>query len=115
MGPAASGCPRSEDVALTTNLAMMSIQKINFECFFYWTEIWCSWTPAILEKIKIIFTCFKKIRKKNHGAANELSHKHAKFQFQTQKILSYTKITKRVDLGMHISNLQISTDFIFFM
>jgi hypothetical protein len=34
---------------------------------------------AILEKIKIIFMCIKKIRDKNHGVANELSHKLAKF------------------------------------
>jgi hypothetical protein len=48
--------------------------------------------PAILEKIKIIFMYFKKLEK-NHGIANELSHKCAKFQFQIQKILGYTKIT----------------------
>jgi hypothetical protein len=34
--------------------------------------------PVILEKIKITFVCFKKIRK-YYVVANELSHKRAKF------------------------------------
>jgi hypothetical protein len=64
------------------------------------------------KKIKHI-SAFQKNHKKNHGVANELSNKRTQFQFQIQNIPSYTKMTKRVDLGMHILNLQISRDFAF--
>jgi hypothetical protein len=50
-----------------------------------------------------------------YGVANELSHTCAKFQFQIQKYSRLHKNDKRVDQGMQISNLQISTDFVFFV
>jgi hypothetical protein len=40
-----------------------------------------------------------------------LSHRRVKYQFQILHNLSYTKITRLVDLRCILSNLQIFSDF----
>jgi hypothetical protein len=60
------------------------------------TEIWCTWAPVIsfLKKIKNYIFEFQKIMERNSHIVNDVSHKHAKNQFQILNILSYTKMTK---------------------
>lgn len=48
--------------------------------------------PSNLKNSKIIFTSFNKIWKKNPDVPKGVSHKRAKYQFQIENIMGYTKM-----------------------